>query len=276
MVTLIGASGSNVNALEWAQTLSLQSERQVVADGALVPSVGAGTREAVISGGWVYVCGGLAKFVGATSVGLAANGGTVARQDQRVAEFNYGSSASALGTPANSVEIKTIQGAAGGGVPYLTQEPGVLWQVPLGLYTVPPGGGAVTVRDVRPRRRVAKVYKDVVNTTLVVASNTAGAERAAVNVPDPGWPYRLEVLGAVTFQGIASGRAVVIVNVDDAELTRGRTNVGADAPAVIRPEWTDVRNAAARVSLVIAPLNASEALAPVPTQSGLTVVVHPA
>ena len=275
MVSLIGSDGT-VSEKEWAEALSLLSEDVVVAPGALAPSVGAGTREAVVGSGWVYCCACFAKFPAAVSATLAANGGTNARKDYRVAEFNWANTVSTLGTPANSVEIKTVQGGGGGGLPALTQTPGVLWQVPCGLYIVPPTG-AITVGDVRPRRRLPRVYKDT-PAVITMGSGSTGRRLALREIPDPGWPHRLELVGTQSFALLTgNGRGTVTVRVDGVQVTSAEAGRGNATPAVLRPEWTDVRTGPATVEYFAAPYNITgEPLTTLPEHSGFTAIVHPA
>lgn len=286
MVALIGADGT-VTEVPWAELNSFGEQASVVRDADLVPSVGGGTREAVVSAGWVRVCRCFAKFSGPTSVSLAANGGANARRDYRVAEFNWGSSASALGTPANSVEIKTVQGGSGGAIPSLIQTPGVLWQEPLGLYRIPAGGGAITVEDVRAIRLRIRTYTSTIDTTigpsdLGLFPNSDPAKVAEIEVPNQGGRYRLRLDAVVNFQATASGHGRVFGYVDsgsgDELISSGRGTALNVGPAVLAPADSPVFTGpvTARLFVVANSMNNPDRLLPSGFGSSFACTVLPA
>lgn len=279
MVALIGSNGSMDQTL-YAQLNSFGDEVELVRGGDLEPSVGAGLREAIISAGWVRCCGCLAKFVGSTSVSLAANGGSKTRRDYRIAEFNWrtgAGSTSPLGTLSNTVALQTLQGPGGGALPTLTKVEADLWQVPLGLYEVPAGGGAVTVTDVRPRRRLPRVYKDT-PAVITMGSGSGGRQVSLRVIPDPGWPHRLELTGSQSLSLLTgNGRGNLLALVDGVQITSAEAGRSNTSPAVLRSAWTDVRTGPATVEYVVVPVNVvGEPMSTLPQHSGFTTIVHPA
>lgn len=111
------------------------------------PSVGGGTREAVIASGTVWVAGSYHTVSGATLT-LAENTSGQARIDYVCLYVNYSTDDAALvvvqGTPSASPVPPTAS---------LTQTAGVGWHVPLAEVTVASGAGVLSasaVNDVRP------------------------------------------------------------------------------------------------------------------------------
>lgn len=238
MPNLIGSDGT-VSELQYAQMHSLGNDTQVIPDGDLRVSLGGGTREITVAVGWVMCCGGLGKFAAATSLTLAANGGTNNRHDYIVAEFNWTENPTPLGTPPNSVQIQAVQGGAGGAVPSLTQTAGTVWQVPLALVVVPTGGGALTVNDARPRRRRVLATNVTPDVTSMAAASTTPKTIAVVDVADPGWPYRIRVSGQVNFTKVSAGFGRVEVDRSDGTvIAASRAPVLNEGVAVIPARTT--------------------------------------
>ena len=243
MVALLGADGS-LSEVFWAQMNSFGNDVSVVRDPDLAPSVGPGIREAVTAAGWVRVCGCMAKLPAAT-VTLDQNGGTQDRKDFRVAEFNWGSTVSALGTPPNEVALQTFKGPASGALPDLSafQTPGVLWREPIGLYTIPSGSGpTITLEDWRARRRLTKVLRGVMPTDVIIIGKDADWHNiCSVPVPYPGWPYRLQFEGRANFAPVEAGFAVVQATVDGNTVDTGRAGAKNVSLAALAGDYSAVQ-----------------------------------
>lgn len=139
------------------------------------PSVGGGTREAVIASGTVWVAGSYHTVSGATLT-LAENTSGQARIDYVCLYVNYSTDDAALvvvqGTPSASPAPPTGS---------LTQTAGVGWHVPLAEVTVASGAGVLSasaVNDVRPGPWI-----DV--TPLSPWANYGGAEEVLSMRMDP-------------------------------------------------------------------------------------------
>lgn len=234
--TLIGADGT-WDEVVVSQLWSFGLEPEVVRDGDLIPTVGSGTREAVIATGWVRATSGLGKLGSGTSISLAANGGGVARLDYVVAEFNWTAATSPRGVPANSVGIVAVQGPTSGAVPSLVRTPGNIWQVPLGLYRIPTGGGAITVLDVRPRRPRSIPYSAAIAATNVSQSGN-NVQVATLTIPPPGFTHRIQGAASLKMSDRASGGGFCFaaVHLNGSLLVNGRTTKGNYGPAPVCPK----------------------------------------
>lgn len=285
MVAMIGVDGSYDQTV-WAQMHSFEPGALIVRPGDLTPTVGPGTREAVTAAGWVRACGCLGKLTSAT-VSLAANGGANNRLDYRVAEFNWRSSASPLGTAAKSVEVKTVQGGSGGALPALLNTPGDIVQVPLGLYTVPTGGGAITVIDTRPLERVTRVYDSVIDTAIGVGGNGLAANAdpvkvAQIVIPHQGGQFRVLLQAVVGFAGTATGKGRLYAYIDDgtgdALIANGQAGSGNSAPAVLAPAKSPVYTSKVTARLFAGPnsMTSPDKLIPVAFGSSFACLAIPA
>lgn len=258
----------------WSELHELIADQTV--NGLLVTAT-TGTRTVSVASGSAVAAGVLVKNTAAVPLTLATNGTTNSRIDVIVATINW------AGT-GGTVTFAVIQGTAAATpiVPGLTQTPGTLWHLPLAYVTVAAGAGQLAdtaVEDVRPGKRQRPiVYKSAI--TIVSLSQSAAPRQVArIAVPDPGWRYRLELSGAVEFARLSSGgRGNVAVTVDGEEIVTGRGSTNNEGTAVLRTEWTGLKNGKSVVSMTVSPagLSAVETLTTQAGFSGLTAVVHPA
>jgi len=243
VVAIIGVDGS-LDQTVWAQLNSFDDDAQLVRDGDCAPSVGGGTRQAVVATGWVRCCGTFAKLTSTATGTLAANGGTNDRYDYRVVEFNWDdTTASTLGTPALSAAVQTVQGGGGGAIPSLTQNPGVLWQVPIGLFKVPADGSGLVLTDARPTRTRSFRYVDNAPSTLSILKDAQPRVVSTLSVPDPGWPHIVIPFGGLAVDELSDGvgYAKVTVRLDGNEITAGRAPKGNQGSADIQPKRSEER-----------------------------------
>ncbi len=279
-VTLIGSTDSSgigvIDEVQFARIGSLGNDAVVVADGdALKPTLGAGTRAVNVAAGWVRCCNGLGMFTAATTVTLVANGGASARRDWVVAEFNWTNAATALGTPANKVEIVVKQGPASGLDPARTQTPGDVWQVPLAVGVVPVGSSTVTLTDVRPQRRLMRVYRDAPVAGQSVGSGQVNPQNiAAIDVPDPGWPYRLRINAVEKFGPVSAGYGRIDVTLDGDSVVEGRAPVGNPGTASLY-QISAPRTGPATVRLRMVAQQMTETLTTTSPYALFTVEVEP-
>lgn len=274
MAVTVHATG-NIDAPEWSRILQLAARgawQEVVSNGSLNVTPGAGSRQVSVSAGDAMAAGALASSDATTVVTLAANASGNPRIDYVVLEVTWS---------GNVGLIKAVQGTAAAKPvpPALTRTVGVAWQIPLARVTVASGAGvlpASAIEQCQPRERQPKVYRTVPDVASIGAESS-GRTIANLDIPDPGWPYRLEVMGMVTFKQLDNlGRGRIVASVDGDDLTSGdapRQNYGA---ALLRPETSDVRTGqGAAVRLRAVPIQMSEPLVTDTPNSGLTVVVIP-
>jgi hypothetical protein len=173
--------------------------RHVVWSGGVVS---AGTGRAVNVAAIDGVIGGSIWFTeSATTVALDANATTNPRIDYIVAEANWAS---------NTVTITKVTGqaAATPTAPALTQNAGGVWQMPLARVTVAAGAtsiAATAIEGARPLVRAIQYFTSPVSPESMRGSATSWKALGGVIVFDPGWPYRLQVSGAVRFDSTLSG-----------------------------------------------------------------------
>lgn len=141
---------------------------------------------------------------GTVSMGAAPTSNR--RIDYIVSEVNWGSTASALGTPANSSAFVRVAGAAATSPipPTLTQNFGSLWQMPLARVTVPAGATSIATANIVPCKPLTRVARKVAASDVAAGSFGSSTQDRAISTAtasDPGWPYFLNVDASALFSG---------------------------------------------------------------------------
>jgi len=270
---------NSINGAKFAKLLGLQgSVNNVhgVTGAALLASVASGNRRVDVETGDAIVGGVLLENSSRVQLTLDTNTSGQPRIDTVVAQVGPGSI-----TTAGSITVITGTPGSSPSPPQLTQVLGSSWQMPIAHVTVPNNATQLTaanVVDVRPRPRFSIVYK-VTPPGGVTRTSGQGSPFtvATISVPDPGWPYRLEVLAAQNFQSTSQGFGTLTVDVDAVVLETGRTDVGCTVPAQANNSTT-TRTGTATVRHRIHPTNlgGSDSLVTSNAHSHLTVIVHPA
>ena len=248
--------------------------------GQLAPTVASGTRVVDVDDGDLVAAGVLVQNTTTVTVTLDGNSGSLDRIDTIVCEINWS------GTSSTGASIKAIKGtpAANPVPPTLTRTAGTLWQVPIARVTVTPGVGQLpggVLEDVRPGARLPKVYKTTAANGQSTSGGGGGTQIASIDVPDPGWPYRLQIAGVQKFaqlSDITNGRGQVQAVISGSQITVGEAARGNLSAAVLRTEVTPVRTGPATVNFRMQGVSISgEQLVTTGSQeSGFTVLVIPA
>lgn len=189
---------------KWAHHRGIVNYKHGVSTGlAVTPTAVA--REVSVSPGSAILTGVLGQASEAHTKVFASNGGTTNRLDILALVADWAT---------NSVDLGVVQGASATVAPALTQVEGSLWQMPLARVTVRPGVTTFAAADIVPAaplpRRTYLFKADV--QTVQVGFSTSGVTAATKTIPDPGWPYILNIQTTVRVSGdagYAAGRLTV-------------------------------------------------------------------
>lgn len=198
-LTYKGFSTSQMDEEDWALYMGrlgeLSNQHGIVSGGSV--SAGGGTREVSVSALAGILPGLLVDTSGAEIVsGFAANGsGFVNRIDTLVIRGTWGSTRTAA--------FAIVQGSSATTAPALTQTAGALWEMPLADVTVRPGvttflGGDIKARKPTRRRDIPYLLSPSGQELPGAGSQQTLATQA---IPDPGWPYYVEVNGMLHVVG---------------------------------------------------------------------------
>lgn len=178
-------------------------------------------RTVTLAGGTAVLPGLLVDSSTALDLTFAANTGSANRVDYLVIEGDWS---------ANVSNAKVVTGSSAT-PPNLTQSEGALWQMPLYRVTVAPSATTVTLERCAPVPHVEQCKRTQTFTGQIVNPGGANEAIATLTFEDPGWPYRVRVVGAQAFEtdsgALATGEVgycSLIATVDGAELGRGRTD----------------------------------------------------
>lgn len=237
-----------------------------------VVSVDAGTRSVSVSAGTALAPGLLIDSGVAVTLTHVANVSTTNRVDCVVLQSDWAT---------NTTSLAVVLGSSSG-APALTQDAGVLWQMPLALVTVRPSvatfiSSDVTVNKPLPRNSIA--YRGTVNTATMVAYNGTWTTVSTVPVTDPGWPYHLMLNAHMLFLGKASGYAQMrIVDQTGAVLFISQTPLIGGNAAVTGGTIVPSLSGAKSLSLQIQPalMSSGSNVAPLATGPIFSVQVIPA
>lgn len=252
--------------------LLMETTQPHVVEG-FVASINAGTRMIDWTSG-AAAAPGVATIsdVGGTTT-FDPNGTGTNRWDWLVVEFDWST---------NGAQVKFVKGVAAVKpvMPALQQDEGVLWQVPLAKVIVRPSVVHFITTDLirlAPGRPKPNAFRPSVAATSI-AHNADPFPVVTFDVPDPGWPYMLQVSGAVNFADVSQGHGNVSAVVDGNQVTSGRApdkNVG---PAVLRTEVVGPFNGGVKALLYISPTSmvSPDELTSLTSFSGFTVLQLPA
>lgn len=222
----------------------------------MVVTPGTGTRGVQVSAGEAMAPGVLVTSDAPVTLTHPANTSGGPRTDYVVLSVDW---------TANTATFTVVQGSSVA-PPALTQTAGSVWQIPLARVTVAAGATAITAAAItvcKPIPRRTQVYRaSVAGATLGAAAPAAAI--ASVAVPDPGWPYRLLMVGSVRFASSGSGYGQLQVDVDTTTVqwaVSSRLDLGGPQPGHVSGTsevLTGPRTAALRV--VAFAMNAGDSL----------------
>lgn len=231
----IGFDGS-VTEADWAKLHEVQGRLQWhhgVTTG-LIASPGAGPRQVAVTAGVGYAPGVRADQDAAT-VTVAANNSSSNRLDWIVLDFNW---------DTNTATIDKVQGGAV--LPTLTQVAGVRWQLPLASVTVRPGVTTIAAGDITIRKPIPREAEKLTGVPgwdeQTMGANAGTRTLTTFTVPDPGWPYILDIDSQVRLQATNGYvELATVVNTDTVNRTasdwlgvndyQGQSTVYSSAPS---------------------------------------------
>jgi hypothetical protein len=217
-VTVWGVDPS-ITEMEWS-VLHRIADRgnwdEIVSDdaGHLAPTAGGGTRQVSIAAGDAVAAGVLARSTSAVTTTHDANATGISRIDYVVLNISW------AGTNTTGGTIVVVKGSTTSGLPpTLTKTAGLTWQIPLARVTIASGAAVLSagaVVDVRPlRRRVLRYRSPPAGGQGILQGNTTPKNIATLDIPDPGWPYRLRVFAQVKFDDlVGNGFGVLDISLD--------------------------------------------------------------
>lgn len=281
-ITIYGVDPS-IDEAAWARLMRTLGrgawmESVYPSGGQLAATIAVGTRTITIADGAVQACGVLLENSAPVNVVHDANNGTQPRIDTIVAQFNWAGSSSTGGS------IIAVKGspAANPTAPVLTASrvAGTLWQVPLCDVLVSPGvgtfpGGVVSPRQPGPRR-VIRYTGTVAASDRTAAAAASEATLATIDIPDPGWPYHLEVIGAALMSATDNGQGVMNLRIDGSLLENTRSmNNGGEVLAV--QAYSVLRTGKCQATLTVSQQNmtAPARLTFAGTFARFQAIVHP-
>ena len=211
-------------------------------------SPAAGTRQATVSPGICIVPGARVDSTSDVTVSFAANNTGANRIDYVIVRVDWTNNATTIGV---------VTGNSATTPPALTQSEGNVWSMPLAKVTVRPGASTIAAGDVeicKPLRYVERKFSDTV-TAKTLGYSAGPSTVASVSITDPGWPYRIEVIGSAKFAQANSGygylHAVVGGTIEQTGRSPKLSNAG-DPPVHVHAV-TDIRSGPVTVQLKIEP-----------------------
>lgn len=223
--------------------------------GVVTPGTGRAVNVAAVD---AWIAGIWHTTTAPTSVAITANAGTNRRIDYIVAEADW---------TANTVTLKAVAGVAAATptAPALTQNAGVLWQMPLARVTVAGNATTIAATDVASaavQRLQFVPYEGTINIETLRGSATSWNTLSTVAIPDQGRPFRVQVSATVRFNRSEATAYVIIRAIDvdtGAVLGQGLTSnlQGGKSPAVLSSRLSEVLTGARRVRLEMLPVEAS-------------------
>lgn len=98
----------------------------------------------------------------------------------------------------NTVILEVVKGTSTAGVaPSLTQNAGVLWQMPVWRSTIT--STSFISEICWPQTRTEKVVHVSVNTAVTASTSGEWRDIGAITLSDPGWPWTMQVMAQVRF-----------------------------------------------------------------------------
>lgn len=216
----IGVSGDAQYA-HTAETWALLAANQPLYRGQLVLSglgVTGGANQVQIASGAALLSGLHVSSSATETVAVASPSST--RSGWAVLEADWaGSPHSSPPTAARTVTAKTVIGSSVA-YPTLTYTPGTLVQMPLARLSVDPSG-VVTASPASPQLWVPQIVVGSAVSSATIGSS-ATRDVSTADLPDRGWPFRIEVHAKVRVDSTSSGVGTADVVVSGAVRTEGR------------------------------------------------------
>lgn len=178
-------------------------------------SAGGGTRQVSITTGTAILPGLLAVSDATATATLAANAGSANRVDYVVLQANW---------TTNTTSVTVVQGSSAT-PPALTQTEGSLWQMPLARVTVRPGVTTLLSSDIVVCKPLSRTVQAASGSLIAAnrAYNSGAFTVSSITMPDPGWPYRVQVSARGRFAGSKSGYGVLSILVNGTQIGSGLT-----------------------------------------------------
>lgn len=202
----IGFDGT-VNESSWAMlhvAAGIVNYKHGVTDAGYVVTPSASALTVSVSPGTAIAAGVYASS-NATITRSLDPGGSSARIDYMVLEFDW---------MTNTVDVVVVKGSSLTW-PTLTQVPGIKWQMPLARVRVPANHNApftsALIGKCAPQPRDLKIHAANSFTQQNVDTGAAPELVATIEHDDPGWPYRMRVVGAQSFSGITAGQTGILI-----------------------------------------------------------------
>ena len=250
-INVAGFDGSPVTEASWARLMALAAGQGAIVDSGLTVTPGAGTRVLSVAPGTALIGGLLVEITAAETATVAAKTTTGPRLDWLVLDANWS---------ANTVQVAVVQG--GTSLPALIQDLGSRYQMPLAAITVRQNVTTVAAADIAeraPLRREPNYLSTGQVSTGDVVASSSGVNLLDLSVPDPGWPYRLHVEGAMRIRrtiGTGTGYVTVRGQVAGSTFVQASSSDIADAPLQMSIAGVSgVRTGSTTFQLVTVPLS---------------------
>lgn len=230
-INTAGFDNADITEAGFAKLVRVSGElayKHGVTSGLAVSAAG-GTRTVSISAGEGMAPGLWFESTATESLSFAANTGGSNRVDYVVVNVNWS---------ANSATLAVVQGSSST-PPSLTQTPGSTWQVPLARVTVRPSVTTLLASDIvacKPLPRQARKYAGSSIANKTISYSASAWTMSTVTIPDPGWPYILQISGAAKFSDNANGYGYLAVKVNGSALETARTSPLNDG---VQPAWVN-------------------------------------
>ncbi len=166
----------------------------------------AGTREVTTSLGVAFAPGVLVESDAPTLTLFAANAGATNRTDYVVLRVDW---------IQKTATFAVLQGASAT-APVLAKQAGVLWEIPLARVTIRPSVTSLVATDIQACKPIARDIEPFGGSNITsntIAFNSAGVVISSVTIPDPGWPYFLQLEAGLRVSG-DSGYGLGRIRVD--------------------------------------------------------------
>lgn len=113
----------------------------------------------------------------------------------------------------NTVSLEILKGTSTSGIaPNLTQNAGVLWQMPIWRATIT--STSFLSEICWPQTRTEKPVSVSVNTSVVASTSGEWRDLGGITLSDPGWPWSIQVYAQVRFLRNAAGGVGLLRVVD--------------------------------------------------------------
>lgn len=203
--TMIGTGANYANR---GVVRGVDSEFEVTPNSPAAQNVLVETGAALVQGRWVY-------YDEITTVSVASNASGSTRIDMIVLEADY---------TAQTVRIDIVQGTPAAGIPALTQNLGIIWQIPLAYLTLASGFTTITASMITDLREYANIPDAIgyiatnnsggalENGAVVIASGTQGFTTSSSPIQQAAGVLEARTANGAVGRIITQGIISVIVN----------------------------------------------------------------